>query len=260
VGFLRLWAEFRKERSFRHPLVSDKGFQSVEWRRKVVTIMPTLSGAHMRTSLLIAAVSAALLVAACGKKNDASESSLGDAISADMKTNRGLLCLNRSGRGPYAFPSAYSNRDLNEYSAAALREQLAALEKSGLIARAAPTPANTNAKQNGIAYSLTGEGQKYAVETNRPAGDPNATSDPRAWMLCYAHVKLDKVVGWTEPDPTAHRSDVTYTYKLESVAPWMDDRDIKRAFPDVTAADREAGETKLHIILEQREDGWVRVD
>jgi hypothetical protein len=216
----------------------------------------------MRTSLLIAAVSATLLVAACGKKNDASESSLGDAISADMKTNRGLLCLNRSGRGPYAFPSAYSNRDLNEYSSAALREQLAALEKSGLIARAATTPATAtaNAKQDGITYSLTGEGQKYAVETNRPAGDPNATADSRASMLCFAHVKLNKVVAWTEPDPTAHRSDVTYTYKLENVAPWADDRDVKRAFPEVTAADREAGETKLHVILEQREDGWVRVD
>ncbi|SAK65494.1 hypothetical protein AWB75_03028 [Caballeronia catudaia] len=216
----------------------------------------------MRTSLLIAAVSATLLVAACGKKNDASESSLGDAISADMKTNRGLLCLNRSGRGPYAFPSVYGNRDLNEYSSAALREQLAALEKSGLIARATTTPANanTNAKQNGIAYSLTGEGQKYAVETARTPGDPSATNDPRAWMLCYAHVKLGKVVAWTEPDPTAHRSDVTYTYKLENVAPWADDRDIKRAFPEVTAADREAGEAKLHLILEQREDGWVRVD
>ncbi|MDR5828281.1 hypothetical protein P9250_10395 [Caballeronia sp. LP006] len=214
----------------------------------------------MRTSLLIAAVSVSLLFAACGKKNDASESSLGDAISADMKTDRGLLCLNRSGRGPYTFPSAYTSRDLNEYSGAALREQLAALEKSGLIARSAATPANANAKQNGIAYSLTGEGQKYAVETTRPAGDPNATSDSRVWMLCYAHVKLDKVVSWTEPDPTAHRSDVTYTYKLDNPASWVDDRDIKRAFPDLTAADREAGETKLHVTLEQHTDGWVRVD
>jgi hypothetical protein len=222
--------------------------------------MPTLSGAHMRTSLLIVAVSVSLLAAACGKKNDASESSLGDAISADMKTNRGLLCLNRSGRGPYMFPSAYTDRDVNEYSAAALREQLAALEKVGLIARAAPTAANANAKQNGVAYSLTGEGQKYAVETSRPAGDPNATGDSRAWMLCYAHVKLDKVVGWTEPDPTAHRSDVTYTYKLENVAPWVDDREIKRSFPDVTAADRESGDAKLHVTLEQRPDGWARVD
>jgi hypothetical protein len=216
----------------------------------------------MRTSLLIAAVgiSVSLLVAACGKKNDASESSLGEAISADMKTNRGLLCLNRSGRGPYVFPSAYTDRDLNEYSAAALREQLAALEKAGLIARAAPTTANANAKQNGIAYSLTGNGQKYAVETTRQPGDPNATADSRVWMLCYAHVKLDKVAAWTEPDPTAHRSDVTYTYKLEDVASWMDDRDIKRAFPEVTAADRESGETKLHVTLEQRPDGWARVD
>ncbi|WP_277188011.1 hypothetical protein [Caballeronia sp. BR00000012568055] len=216
----------------------------------------------MRTSLLIAAVgiSVSLLVGACGKKNDASESSLGEAISADMKTNRGLLCLNRSGRGPYVFPSAYTDRDLNEYSAAALREQLAALEKAGLIARAAPTTANANAKQNGIAYSLTGNGQKYAVETARQPGDPNATADSRVWMLCYARVKLDKVAAWTEPDPTAHRSDVTYTYKLEDVASWMDDRDIKRAFPEVTAADRESGETKLHVTLEQRPDGWARVD
>jgi hypothetical protein len=214
----------------------------------------------MRTSLLIVAVSVSLLAAACGKKNDASESSLGDAISADMKTNRGLLCLNRSGRGPYTFPSAYTDRDLNEYSAASLREQLAALEKVGLIARAAPTAANANAKQNGVAYSLTGEGQKYAVETSRPAGDPNATGDSRVWMLCYARVKLDKVVGWTEPDPTAHRSDVTYTYKLENVASWVDDRDIKRSFSDVTAADRESGDAKLHVTLEQRPDGWARVD
>jgi hypothetical protein len=214
----------------------------------------------MRTSLLIAAVSVSLLVAACGKKNDASESTLGDAISADMKTSRGLLCLNRSGRGPYTFPSVYTDKDLNEYSNAALREQLAALEKAGLIARAAPTSANANAKQNGVAYSLTGNGQKYAVEVPRPAGDPNATSDPHAFMLCYARVKLDKVAGWTEPDPTAHRSDVTYTYKLDDVASWMDDREIKRAFPDVTAADREAGETKLHVTLEQRPDGWARVD
>ncbi|KND59316.1 hypothetical protein BVER_00793c [Candidatus Burkholderia verschuerenii] len=214
----------------------------------------------MRKSLLIAAVSVSLLTVACGKKNDASESTLGDAISADMKTARGQLCLNRSGRGPYVFPSAYTDRDLNEYSAAALREQLAALEKAGLIARAAPTPANANAKQNGVAYSLTGEGQKYAVETARPSGDPNATGDARAWMICYAHVKLDKIAGWTEPDPTLHRSDVKYTYKLDEVAPWVDDREIKRAFPDVTAADREAGETKLHVTLEQRPDGWARVD
>ncbi|WP_175942293.1 hypothetical protein [Caballeronia sp. BCC1704] len=215
----------------------------------------------MRTSLLIAAVSVVLLAAACGKKNDASESTLGDAISADMKTNRGLLCLNRSGRGPFTFPSTYSNRDLNEYSAAALREQLAALEKSGLIARtAAAAPANANAKQDGVTYSLTGEGQKYATETVRQAGDPNATAESRVSMICYARVKLDKVTAWTEPDPTTHRSDVTYTYKLDNVAPWADDRDIKRAFSDLTAADREAGETKLHVTLEQRPDGWVRVD
>ena len=29
---------------------------------------------------------------------------------------------------------------------------------------------------------------------------------------------------------------------------------------EVTASDREAGEAKLHMTLEQHEDGWVRVD
>ncbi|WP_408122289.1 hypothetical protein, partial [Caballeronia grimmiae] len=229
---------------------------SVKWRDEDPI------GAPMRTSLVIAAVSVAMLTTACGKKNDASESSLGDAITADMKTNRGLLCLNRSGRGPFTFPSTYSARDLNEYSAAALREQLAALEKSGLIARSTTTPSNAtpSTQRNAVSYSLTGEGQKYAVETVRQAGDLNATPDNRAWMLCYARVKLDKVVAWTEPDPNVHRTDVTYTYKLDNVAPWADDRDIKRAFADLVAADREAGETKLNLTLEQRPDGWARVD
>ncbi len=47
---------------------------------------------NMRTNLLIVAVSASLLFAACGKKHNASESTLGDAISADMKTSRGESC------------------------------------------------------------------------------------------------------------------------------------------------------------------------
>jgi hypothetical protein len=214
-------------------------------------------GTHVKKSLMVAALGIALL-AACGKKNDANESSLGEAISADMKTPRGLLCINRSGHGPYIFPSIYSRAELNDYGASSLRAQLGVLEKSGLVSRSGGT--STNVKQNGTVFNLTEQGQKSAVESARRAGDPNALDQGKVYNLCYARVRLDKVVAWTPPDAVAHRSDVTYTYKLEDVASWASDGDVKRAFPEIDAARKEAGDGKLEILLEQRPDGWVRAE
>ena len=65
---------------------------------------------------------------------------------------------------------------------------------------------------------------------------------------------------WTQPDPATHRSQVTYTYRVDELASWAKESDVRRAFPEIDAATREAGETKLHVVLEQRPDGWVRVN
>jgi hypothetical protein len=50
---------------------------------------------------------------------------------------------------------------------------------------------------------------------------------------------------------------VTYTYKVEDLAPWANDERVKDAFPEIAAAGKEAGEAKLQVLLQQRADGWA---
>jgi hypothetical protein len=209
----------------------------------------------VKHALSAAMIIGAALLASCGTKNDANEQNLAAAISANMEGNKGALCLMRSGRGAYSFPSIYGKPELNNFATPVLREQLAALEKVGLIRRSVGT--SSVIQQDGTVFNLTPEGQKYAIETSRRALDPNALDEGKAWTFCFAKARLDKVVGWTEPDPVAHQSQVTYTYKVEDLAPWANDGRVKDAFPEIAAAGKEAGEAKLQVLLQQRADGWA---
>ncbi|TCK38864.1 hypothetical protein B0G84_4188 [Paraburkholderia sp. BL8N3] len=211
----------------------------------------------MNNSLAVAVIACAALLAACGNKNDPTESNLGAAISAGMEGDKGALCL-RGAREAYAFPVTVADRDLGDPTAAGLRQQLGALEKHGLIGR---LPAGKpDAREAATVFSLTDEGRKSAMVITRRTADANPQDAAQAWKLCFGKARLDKVDAWTQPDPATHRSQVTYTYRVDELASWAKESDVRRAFPEIDAATREAGETKLHVVLEQRPDGWVRVN
>jgi hypothetical protein len=116
----------------------------------------------VKHALSAAMIIGAALLASCGTKNDANEQNLAAAISANMEGNKGALCLMRSGRGAYSFPSIYGKPELNNFATPVLREQLAALEKVGLIRRSVGT--SSVIQQDGTVFNLTPEGQSTRLK------------------------------------------------------------------------------------------------
>jgi hypothetical protein len=61
-------------------------------------------------------IAAAVLLSACGAKNDANEKNFASTISADLDRN-GLLCIGPTlGGRPLYFPSVYRNSALSDQS------------------------------------------------------------------------------------------------------------------------------------------------
>jgi hypothetical protein len=76
-------------------------------------------------------------------------------------------------------------------------------------------------------YELTMEGKKYFRQVPGIFGQGGS--------LCYGQKTVDSIVKWTEPMTMGaySQTEVTYTYKIVTLAGWAERADIQRTFSDV---------------------------
>lgn len=94
-------------------------------------------------------------------------------------------------------------------------------------------------------FEITDTGKKYLKSS--PSGNPE---------FCYATVVVDRIVKWDEPATTD--TVVTYTYKLENLAPWATRPEFAKTFDGdqmasaIKGAQKDEGQLPLHLTNQ----GW----
>ena len=103
-------------------------------------------------------------------------------------------------------------------------------------------------------YELTAAGK---AALRRPGSNSSAMSSGKA-DLCYGRKAVDTIVTWDAPISLGEfkGTTVTYTYKLEDLAPWANDDRIKRAFPDLVRTLEGAGNTQDKHGVQLTNLGW----
>jgi hypothetical protein len=108
----------------------------------------------------------------------------------------------------------------------------------------------------GYRYDLTETGQKYIGSSGRSIF--MTREDPRQ-ELCFGKRLVIEVVRYTEPGPAfggVTATEVTYTWRLTSVAPWAKDTAVQNAFftQNELRAEKQPQEARISLVLSN--DGW----
>lgn len=75
---------------------------------------------------------------------------------------------------------------------------------------------------------------------------------------CYGQKAVDSIVKWTEPVTSGaySQSEVTYTYKVVSIAPWTERPDVQRVFPDIRVTMADASKKNQVAGAQLTNKGW----
>ncbi len=98
-------------------------------------------------------------------------------------------------------------------------------------------------------YELTENGKKFY--------QPIPQADNFA-KLCFAGMRVDKIVEWTEPVAASGEmvTTVTYTYKLVDIADWSKNPEIQNVFPAIKNIISDASKRQLRQFLHLTNNGW----
>lgn len=197
----------------------------------------------------LCAVAAALAISACGSSSGVKQAELRSAIDAHLaKTPRCIGDI--AWRFPVDLRQEYDR--VMEPEWAAMLERLDTFVRLGLV-RSRPVPDAPWGRPK--RYELTDAGQQAYREF--PAG----RWDPRkpAGALCYGTPVVDSIIRYTAPAETmgAVQTEVTYSYRLQQVAPWAGDTALQRLHPQIgRELGREASRPEARAILVRASDGW----
>jgi hypothetical protein len=133
--------------------------------------------------------------------------------------------------------------------------QMAVLEATGLVRSsdtiaAAPGIFGPGAPRRVKRYEPTEEGKKYLQQVPAVLGQSAG--------FCYGDKRVDSIVKWTEPVTTGpySQSEVTYTYKIENLAPWAERPDVQREFGDVRTIVNGISKSNEIAGLQLTNQGW----
>lgn len=125
---------------------------------------------------------------------------------------------------------------------------LAALEGAGLLAS---TPDG-----KGRRYEVTEAGRKYYTEREGQSVGLTVQKVKHGFM-CFADMRVDKVSRW---DAQADQGfAVSYTYRLENIAPWAAAPSIKQAMPKVAIWINGAQRTERKTLVKKTGNGLEAV-
>lgn len=192
-----------------------------------------------------------VLFSGCDNPRKPSKANFKQAVNAYFVKN-GRVCIPIVQNFP--IDVAESNRD-DQYGTA---PELAALEKAGLVYSFRTTVAikgmldalrGPSKPQAVRRYGLSDQGKKYFVRYPTLLG--------QAQGFCYGQKQVNSIVKWDEPMTQGGYSatSVTYTYKVDGLAAWVQLPDMERAFPIIkTTIDQEKSGQVAALHLTNK--GW----
>lgn len=206
---------------------------------------------------------------AAKQEQEAKTEKFASAINSYL-SKKNNLCL-----GLHHWPVKVSETDLQlaDVFPEGIAGQMAALERAGIVsaseeqtrALASSDPdqgfGNIKAKK----YQLTDLGKKFAVETEI---DSTSFEDNKKLIksdICYGKKILDQVVKQKPPIGSGSSQDdeqqtvVRYMYKIDNLADWVKNPDIKTAFPSIEQRFKESSHT-YKIALKLTSSGWVPIE
>ena len=76
--------------------------------------------------------------------------------------------------------------------------------------------------------------------------------------FCYGHETVDSIVKWTEPAAMGPytQSEVTYTYRIEDLAPWAKQAQVQQAFGDIRTTVKGISKADETAGLQLTNKGW----
>ncbi len=184
-------------------------------------------------------LSAVLILAACGEKQ-LTESDFKAALDKGFE-KEGPICvpLDKS------FPATINQMEQKF----GVGRTLMALEGAGLLSSA------TDGKVR--RYEVTDAGQKFYTERDGQSVGLTVQKVKHGFM-CFADIRSDKVVRW---DAQADQGfAVTYTYRLENVAPWASAPSVIQAMPKLAIWINGALKTERKIFIRKTASGLEAIE
>lgn len=201
------------------------------------------------------AVAITMLLAGCGSKTDANEKNFGAAIGQYLD-QKGELCLD-----VIEWPLEVNEFDLRqqEFSPASKPKRMAALEAVGLVK-------GEDVERQGTGYDA-GKTFKLKRYTRTDAAKPFERHKEVGLMsraketridLCWGKQALDKVVKWEGPMKFGDYQEarVKYHYKIEGLADWAKQPQIRAAFPSVGDVIDGVGKSEQTHAVKLSSVGW----
>jgi hypothetical protein len=202
----------------------------------------------MMRRLSLAILTSVLLVAACNSVKKPSNANFTKAINQYLQVH-GQACTWIG----QAFPVDIS--DLLLKPNFGIGSKMAVLEQAGLLQSkdtvvTVPEIFGPSIQRRVKRYQPTAAGRQYLQQNRTPLGQSAG--------FCYATKTVDSIVNWTEPTtigPTT-QTEVTYTYKISSLAPWAKRTDIQNQFGDIRATIAGISKTDELAGLQLTNQGW----
>jgi hypothetical protein len=212
-------------------------------------------------NVIIAAITGAAMLAACGDKADANDKNFGVAMTQYFD-KKGDLCLNTK-----HWPVDVTETDLRLQKAmqTGVAGQMAALEAAALV-RSDNTEVDimgilgkpTGAKAKIKRYTLTDAAKPFTQEKSVDSIGLNGKTTVKQTDLCWGKKALDKIVKWEGPMKFGdyQEAGITYTYKVNNIADWAKKPELQTAFPWVGSILNGAGTKEAKHAVKLTSLGW----
>lgn len=215
----------------------------------------------MKKTNIFTAVIGIVSLTACGSKTDANEKNFGAAMSQYFE-KKGELCLNitkwpvdvseMDERLAKSFQTGTSSRMSALRDVGLVKEEVVDVDIIGMMGK--PTGAKVKVKR----YSLT-EAAKPFIQTKEVSsvGLNGKTAVPQS-DFCWGKKALEKIIKWEGPMKFGdyQEANITYTYKINNVAPWATKPSIQMAFPAIKSVLDGASKNQLKHGVKLTSEGW----
>ncbi len=200
--------------------------------------------------LILFSLAAVLVLVGCHNEKKPNFYNFTKAINQHL-AKHGQECAYFTQTFPIDVPAA----ELKEQSGTA--PQMAALERAGLV-RGSDTTAVIHGMMGSLGasaprpvrrYELTDQGRKYLQVKPGTFGQSSA--------FCYGQEEVASIVKWDEQTTQDGTSvtEVTYTYKVQQLADWAKQPDVKQVFPAIRSTVEEAGTNQV-VEVHLTSNGW----
>ena len=198
--------------------------------------------------LSLAILASVLLVAACNSVKKPSNANFTKAINQYLQVH-GQACTWIGQEFPVDVSESQLKPNFGIGSKMAVLEQAGLLQSTDTVVTV-PEIFGPSIQRRVKRYQPTAAGRQYLQRSQAPLGQSAG--------FCYGTKTVDSIVKWTEPTTfgSATQTEVTYTYKISSLAPWAKRTDIQNQFGDIRATIAGISKTDELAGLQLTNQGW----